>query len=77
MYFFSDLRSATPAPSASTTIRTVRAPSAAAQRKAVASWMIALMGGIGGLIFLVLVCAIIHCCVHGNRKTKKEGTVVH
>ncbi|XP_078379808.1 hemicentin-1-like isoform X8 [Oculina patagonica] len=62
----------TPAPSASTTIRTVRAPSAAAQRKQVASWMIALMGGIGGLIFLVLVCAIIHCCVHGNRKTKKE-----
>lgn len=57
--FFFSLCLATPAP---TITSTVVVPSVAAQSEKVASWIIALIGGIGGLIFLVLVCAIVHCC---------------
>jgi len=76
MSFF--LRLATPAPTITpTTIAaTAGAPSAAAQRAGVASWMIALIAGIGGLIFLVLLCALIHCRVHNNRNAKKQGRIV-
>ena len=34
-----------------------------------------MLAGIGGLVFLVLVCAIIHCCVR-KKKEEKKGMVV-
>lgn len=67
------LRLATPAP---TITATAGAPSAAAQRAGVALWKIALIAGMAGLIFLVLVCALIHCRVHNNRNEKKQGRIV-
>ena len=36
-------------------------------------WIIALLAAIGGLVFLVFICAIIHCCVLRKRKVKKRG----
>ena len=47
-------------------------PSVGARKKPLESWMIALFAAIGGLVFLVLICAIIACCCNRSRK-RKEG----
>ena len=36
-------------------------------------WIIAVLAAIGGLVFLVFICAILHCCVLRKRKVKKRG----
>jgi len=64
------LRLVLPTTSAPPTTVQGKPPAVAAQRKSLASWIIALLAAIGGLVLLVLVCAIIHCCV---RKEKKSG----
>ena len=48
-------------------------PSVAARKKSMSPWIIAVLAAIGGLVFLVLICAIIHCCVLRKRKVKKRG----
>ena len=67
-FFFCPL--ATTAPP--TTVQ-VLPPSVAARKKSMSPWVIAVLAAIGGLVFLVFICAIIHCCVLRKRKVKKRG----
>ena len=66
-YFCSVLGTSAP----QTTVQ-AQPPFVGAREKSLESWMIALLAVIGGLVFLVLICAIIACCCY-RRGKKKEG----
>ncbi|KAM7442287.1 Hemicentin-1 [Porites harrisoni] len=62
-----------PSTTAPPTTVQVLPPSVAARKKSMSPWIIAVLAAIGGLVFLVFICAIIHCCVLRKRKVKKRG----